>query len=113
VVKMWLAHPKTEVTIEAANLGGLKLVVGLLLEQRPQQFILRMFQCKLVHQPTSVLKDELCRWKRRSALALLSAVEHRQGSLKVSDVLRAMVEEFARFYVVEPANSVASSDVSE
>jgi hypothetical protein len=59
----------------------------------------QLFESKVVCEPRGALRDELRQWEIRSASTLLLALERRWGSssLRLSDVLREVVEEFAPF----------------
>jgi ankyrin repeat protein len=103
IVKLLLTHAKTVITREAlvdADEGDHDSIIVVLLEN--PQVILSLFEGDtIVSKPNGVLTKALRRQQNRSAWALLLAVERTEGAtVRMSDVLRDVIELFARFDVV-------------
>jgi hypothetical protein len=99
VIELLLSHSKTVLTrkaLVAADACDHKSVVCTLLE-KDTGLVLRLFVCEIACKPNGVLINELRQWEKRSALTFLLALGRRDRKFRVSDVLRYVVEEFARF----------------
>jgi hypothetical protein len=75
----------------AAEYGVQESVIRLLLEKQPHV----MFQELACHRG-GILQRVLHQWETQSVLTLLLAVEHRHGGVRLSDVLREVVQVYVR-----------------
>jgi ankyrin repeat protein len=114
VVQMLLAHPKVVVTkaaLVAADKRDHGDIVRLLIEKQPRM-LQTMFASATPCKPGGALEGELRRRERASALALLLAVERFEGLMRVSDVLRDVVVEYACFDLIGMVADDSASSLS-
>jgi hypothetical protein len=115
VVKLLLAHPEivaTKAELMAADEGDHEDIVRMMFEKQPQ-VILDLFESATPCKPGGSLQSEVHQREKASALTLLLAVERHAGVLRVSDVLREVITEYACFDFVENIADESASTSSD
>jgi ankyrin repeat protein len=103
VVQQLLSYAETVVTREAliaADKGSHEAVTKFLLEKQPK-VLLDLFKSATPCDSEGCLRSELRGLEFASAMTLLLTVERRERDLRVSDILRRVMTEYACFEVVE------------
>jgi hypothetical protein len=103
VVQQFLSNAETVVTrkaLTAADKGSHDAVMQLLLEKQPN-VVLGLFESATLCTSDGCLRSELRRLEFASAMTLLLAVERRERDLRLSDILRRVMTEYACFEVVD------------
>jgi hypothetical protein len=115
VVKLLLEHPKVVVTkaaLMAADDGDHDDIVRMMFEKQPQ-VILDLFESATPCKPGCSLQREVHQREKASALTLLLAVERIGVVVRVSDVLREVIMEYACFDLVEQEADESASTSSD
>jgi ankyrin repeat protein len=110
VVELLLEHPQVVVTkaaLMAADEGDHEDIVRLMFEKQPQ-VILDLFESATPCKSGGSLQSEVHQREKASAQTLLLAVERIGVAVRVSDVLREVITEYACFDLVE--NEADKSD---
>jgi ankyrin repeat protein len=104
VVQQLLLHAEkmvvTRKALTAADKGNHDTVTKFLLEKQPK-VLLDLFKTATPCNSDGWLRSELRRMEFASAMTLLLAVERRERDLRLSDILRRVMTEYACFEVVE------------
>jgi hypothetical protein len=111
IVQMLLEHPKvvaTKAALVAADEQRHNDIVRLLVEKQPR-VLLDLFDGATPCASGGVLGYELRRRAKASALAFLLAVERLERSVRVSDVLRDVLTEYACFDLIDNENAADDS----
>jgi hypothetical protein len=114
VVQMLLAHPKvvvTKVALIAADKGDRVDIVRLLLD-KPSRVLRDLFECATACKSGGSLEGELRHREKASATTLLLAVERFEGLMRVSDVLRDVIVEYACFDLIGDGSEDGASTTS-
>jgi hypothetical protein len=115
IVQMLLEHPKVVVTkasLAEADKEDDDDIVHFLLESQPR-VLQDLFEAATPCVPSGVLENELRQREKASALTFLLAVERCGSFLRVSDVLREVMVEYACFDLTENAADDSSNVASD
>jgi hypothetical protein len=104
IARQLVAHDSTCVTISAlvaAADHGHSDIIGMFIEDQPR-LVWQLLECNKKDKAHALrrrhlIQSEVRRWEARSTLTLLLALGRRSPTLRVSDVLRDVAYDYARF----------------